>query len=171
MEPSSTSALLQRNHSTDKPPPAEEEKKVLAPLLGKLYISPSSSEDRIRDVYADVCDAVEHNLLSDATGRNALYKIHVSLGKIVNNLDAQEATAAAVGGVRAFSRSVSVAVEDKTVAEDRTVVPDSDIKEEEVEDDVVDDGDSVAEEVTVVQGADDSLVSNLLDDDGDTEMT
>lgn len=153
---------------------------MLAPLLGKLYVSPSSSEEKIRDVYADVCDAVEHNLLSDATGRNALYKIHVSLGKIVNNLDAQEAAAATAtaGATRAFSRGVSVPVEDKTVVEDRTVVPDADIKEEEEEDeeekeegDVVDDGDSVAEEITAVQGAEDSLVSDLLDDDGDTEMT
>ena len=147
---------------------------MLAPLLGKLYISPSSSEEKIRDVYAEVCDAVEHNLLSDATGRNALYKIHVSLGKIVNNLDAQEA-AAGGPGARAFSRSASAAVEDKTVVEDRTVVPDADIKEEaeeEEDDDAAEEGDSVAEEITVVQGGgEDSLVSELLDADGDTEMT
>jgi condensin complex subunit 3 len=117
-----------------------------------------------------VCEAVEGNLLSDATGRNALYKIHVSLGKIVNNLDAQEAAAA--GSARAFSRSVSVAVEDKTVVEDRTVVPDVDIKEEAEEEEAAEEGDSVAEERTVVQGGDgDSLVDDLLDDDGDTEMS
>lgn len=149
---------------------SKEEKKVLAPLLGKLYISPSSSEEKIREVYVDVSEALEGNLLSDATGRNALYKIHVSLGKIVNNLDAQEA--AAPGGARAPSRSVSVAVEEKTVIEDRTVVPDADIKEEAEEEDAADDADSVAEEVTVVQAGDgDSLVDDLLDDDGDTEMT
>jgi condensin complex subunit 3 len=155
-------------------PPAEEEKKVLAPLLGKLYVSPACSEDKIRDVYADVCEAVEHNLLSDATGRNALYKIHVSLGKIVNNLDAQEGAGATGGGAaRAFSRSVSVAVDDKTAVDDRTVVPDADIKEEPEEEDGVDEGDTVADDATVVPGggAEDSLVSALLDDDGDTEMT
>jgi condensin complex subunit 3 len=62
----------------------EEEKKLLAPLLGKLYISPASTEDKIRKVYQEVTAAVDDKLVSDATGRNALYKIHVSLGKIVN---------------------------------------------------------------------------------------
>jgi len=126
---------------------------------------------------------VEHTLVSDTTGKNALYKIHVALGKIVNNLDARDVTAVApaVGG-RVGSRSVSVAAvkeEDKTVVEDRTVVPDVDIKEEEVdevEEEVEDEGASVAEtsvadDITVVtQVGEESLVDDLLDDDGDTEM-
>lgn len=147
---------------------AGEEKKVLAPLLGKLYISTASSEDKIREVFAEVSEAVEANLLSDATGRNALYKIHVSLGKIVNSLDAQETAAAS--GPRAFSRSVSAAVEDKTVVEDKTIVPEADIKEEE-EDDEVDDGDTVNEVTVMVQHNDeDSLIDDLLTDE-DTVMT
>ncbi|KAB5558393.1 condensin subunit Cnd3 [Coniochaeta sp. 2T2.1] len=173
---------------------SKEEKKVLAPLLGKLYISPSSSEDKIRDVYADINDAVEHTLLSDTTGKNALYKIHVTLGKIVNNLDARDATAVAPVG-RVGGRSVSAAVEEeegRTVVEDRTVVPDVTIKEEEVEEDEEGEGEveaveeeeeeeegeevsvaetSVADEITVVtQVGEESLVDDLLDDDGDTEM-
>ncbi|KAB5570326.1 nuclear condensing complex subunit [Coniochaeta sp. 2T2.1] len=151
----------------------KEEKKVLAPLLGKLYVSPSSSEDKIRDVYADVNDAVEHTLLSDTTGKNALYKIHVALGKIVNNLDARDATAVAPVG-RVGRRSVSAAVEEedgRTVVEDRTVVPDVTIKEEEEEEEVSVAETSVADEITVVtQVGEESLVDDLLDDDGDTEM-
>ena len=45
---------------------------------------------------------MEDNLLSDATGRNALYKIHVSLGKIVNSLNEGDK-------MSRRSRSVSVA--------------------------------------------------------------
>lgn len=68
----------------------EEEKKTIAPLLGKLYISPYSAEEKIRDLYEEISSAVEDNLLNDATGRNALFKIHVSLGKIVNQLNEQQ---------------------------------------------------------------------------------
>ncbi|KAF7945282.1 hypothetical protein EAE96_010060 [Botrytis aclada] len=64
-----------------------EEKKTLTPLLAKLHISPASSEDKLRATYEEVTDAVENKKLGlDATGRNALFKIHVTLGKIVNSL-------------------------------------------------------------------------------------
>ncbi|KAM0160194.1 hypothetical protein ACHAQE_004007 [Botrytis cinerea] len=64
-----------------------EEKKTLTPLLAKLHISPASSEDKLRATYEEVTEAVENKKLGlDATGRNALFKIHVTLGKIVNSL-------------------------------------------------------------------------------------
>ncbi|PHH62424.1 hypothetical protein CDD81_7143 [Ophiocordyceps australis] len=66
---------------------SKEEKKLVAGLLGKLHVSPASSEDKLRHLYALVSQAVDDGLLVDATSRNALYKIHVSLGKIVNTLD------------------------------------------------------------------------------------
>lgn len=65
---------------------AEEEKKVLAPLLGKIHVSPASTEQKIRELYSEVSTAVDRKIIADATGRNALYKIHVSLGKIVNSI-------------------------------------------------------------------------------------
>ncbi|KAL1872777.1 hypothetical protein VTK73DRAFT_1327 [Phialemonium thermophilum] len=148
---------------------SKDEKKVIAPLLGKLYISPASSEDKIREVYAEVSEAVDAQLLSDATGRNALYKIHVSLGKIVNNLDAQEAPVGGAGssvarGCRSISRATSVANDERTVVEDKTVVPD--IKEEE-EDVAADNGemDNDSNELTVIQrDGGESLVEDLLSD-------
>ncbi|RKU41775.1 hypothetical protein DL546_003686 [Coniochaeta pulveracea] len=157
---------------------SREEKKIVAPLLGKLYISPASTEDKIRELYAEVSDAVESGLVSDATGRNALYKIHVSLGKIVNNLDA---AAAAAAGPRLGRRSMSAALEDRA---ERTIVsPEAEIKEEEeeeVEQSVVDEETTKAEETgvdeSVIEGtvagteAEDSIVDELLDDDGDTVM-
>ncbi|KAI1277748.1 nuclear condensing complex subunit [Xylaria sp. FL0933] len=88
---------------------SKEEKKVIAPLLGKLYISPSSTEEKIRTVYDDVSAAVDENLLADATGRNALYKIHVSLGKIVNSLGSEAADKMSLSSSSRRSRSVSVA--------------------------------------------------------------
>lgn len=128
-------------------------------------------------------------------GRNALYKIHVSLGKIVNNLDQQQEA----GRRRStMSRSVSLAPSEQGIAaggragtaapEDRTAVGPSEprIKEEEEEevasvvskaDEKYDDDDNDSNEGTVIQNTTktepqegDSLVSELLDDDGDTVM-
>lgn len=154
----------------------EDEKKVVAALLGKLYISPASTEEKLRELYAEVSDAVETNLISDTTGRNALYKIHVSLGKIVNNLDQQKEA-----GFRRSTASRSVSLAPEPAAEDRTIVgQEPQIKEEEEEDnesrlEADDSNDTVkpkSEDVTEAGDGDgDSLVSELLDDDGDTIMS
>lgn len=159
----------------------EEEKKSIAPLLGKLFISPTSSEEKIREVYAEVCEAVEGALLTDATGRNALYKIHVSLGKIVNTLDQQQEAGLMR---RTASRSVSLAPDnDQTVMEDKTVVKPKEprIKEEDEDEDMDVDDDTptgiAGNDVTVIHTTekveeDDSIVDDLLsDDDGDTVMS
>ncbi|PQE28512.1 condensin subunit Cnd3 protein [Rutstroemia sp. NJR-2017a WRK4] len=87
-----------------------EEKKTLTPLLAKLHISPASSEDKLRAVYEEVSEAVENKKLGlDATGRNALFKIHVSLGKIVNALEKEREAAAGKGerGESVMRESVS----------------------------------------------------------------
>ncbi|KAK7717378.1 chromosome condensation complex Condensin, subunit G [Diaporthe eres] len=155
---------------------SKDEKKVVAALLGKLYISPASTEEKLRELYAEVSDAVETNLISDTTGRNALYKIHVSLGKIVNNLDQQKEA-----GFRRSTASRSVSLAPEPAAEDRTIVgQEPQIKEEEEEDnesrlEADDSNDTVkpkSEDVTEAGDGDgDSLVSELLDDDGDTIMS
>jgi len=137
----------------------EDEKKVIAPLLGKLYVSPASSEDKIRDLYEEVDAAVDSKLLTDATSRNALYKIHVSLGKIVNALSEQQDAAAAAG--RRLSRSTSVATSsayDATVlSEEKTIVAyEPTIKEEDVS----------GEGTVLHHPENDSLVEDLLTDEG-----
>ena len=146
-------------------------------------------------MYNEVCLAVEGQLLSDATGRNALYKLHVGLGKIVNALDtAAEAgvPAAAVKYRRSMSRassvgyesaaashrSGSVAVEDKpgsrgggAASRDEGGV----IKEEDEEDDdatvVLSKTQAVgsARDANAGKGDDESLVDDLLSEE-DQEM-
>ncbi|KAK3296214.1 condensin subunit-like protein [Chaetomium fimeti] len=121
----------------------KEEKKIISALLGKLYVSPASSESKSREVYAVICEAVDNQLLSDTASRNALYKIHVSLGKIVNTLDAAVEAAGAAGGKyrRSVSRASSVGFDAPgtstrpTPSEERTVVQhEVQIKEEEESD-------------------------------------
>ncbi|CAM1510341.1 Fc.00g006760.m01.CDS01 [Cosmosporella sp. VM-42] len=137
---------------------AKEEKKLIATLLGKLHVSTGSSEEKLRETYEEVSAAVEEGFLNDATSRNALYKIHVSLGKIVNTLDEQQP------GQRRTSRSVSVNLE-RQPSEEKSIVEEPRIKEEEEEEN------EESSEGTVVlpKQQDDSLVEDLLADD-DVEM-
>jgi condensin complex subunit 3 len=141
-----------------------------------LFISPASTEEKIRILYEDISSAVDEGLLTDATSRNALYKIHVSLGKIVNQLDSQDKTSSR----RSVSRSVSVAPSiapsvastgshDKTSSsideDDATVVPgrrsmDAKVLEDVAEEEADGDGDTV-----VRRAIDESLVDELLTDD------
>ncbi|PHH80001.1 hypothetical protein CDD80_3130 [Ophiocordyceps camponoti-rufipedis] len=153
---------------------SKEEKKLIASLLGKLHVSPGSTEDTIRDVYAQISDAVTEGLLSDATSRNALYKLHVSLGKIVNSLDEQQQQQQPYN--RRTSRSASVVL-DRQPVEDKTIVEEPDIKEEEEDEGEAGGGggggfDDGQDDKTVIHKVDarDELVDSLLSDGEDVEM-
>lgn len=153
---------MSSTYSTSTNNPTEEEKKVLAPLLGKLHVSPASTEEKLFEVYDEVSIAVDDKLISDATGRNALYKIHVSLGKIVNNLTEK--------GAR--SRKSSAVMEDKAVAiEDEasegTVGEKTELMKVEEQDEGTVLGDKAADETRLTR---DSLVDDLLSDE-DVEMS
>ncbi|KAL0931630.1 nuclear condensin complex subunit [Colletotrichum truncatum] len=135
------------------------EKKIVAPLLGKLYISPASTETKIREVYDEVSIAVDDRLITDTTGRNALNKIHLSLGKIVAALGEQEAEPRRVSrsvSVASVAPSASAASENNDADEDKTVTIEPTIKEE----------DEDSNEGTVIQRSEgNSLVSELLSDE------
>ena len=114
-------------------------------------MSPGSSEEKIRDLYAEVSDAVEDGLVTDAASRNALYKIHVSLGKIVNSLDELQQPLQN----RQASRGASVSL-DKPTMDEKTLVEGDRIEEE--------DDDSHSGTVILKQ-EDNSLPDELLDED------
>ncbi|RKF56485.1 Condensin complex subunit 3 [Golovinomyces cichoracearum] len=65
---------------------SKEEKKILCALLAKLHISPGSTVSLLQETYALVSESIENKVVNDATGRNALSKIHINLGKIVNTM-------------------------------------------------------------------------------------
>ncbi|PNP75059.1 hypothetical protein FNYG_11547 [Fusarium nygamai] len=136
----------------------KEEKKLIGTLLGKLHISPGSSEEKLREAYNEVSIAVEEGLLSDATSRSALFKLHVSLGKIVNALDEQQPSH------RRTSRSTSVITDHPSPEEEKTVMEEPSIKEEDEESD----GTVVPKEEKDER---ESLVDDLLSDGEDVEMT
>jgi condensin complex subunit 3 len=153
-----------------------EEKKTLAPLLAKLHISPASTPALLREIYSEVSIAIEDKLIADATGRNSLFKIHVSLGKIVNSLkdDDREGSASLRASVSSGGRqSVARSIE---IEDEGTVVDDAGeekLESVKVEEDAADD-----DEGTVVGANEtrDELVEELLSDgdgdgDGDVEMS
>ncbi|RFU33461.1 hypothetical protein B7463_g2854, partial [Scytalidium lignicola] len=163
------SSILERLNSSI----TREEKKILAPLLGKLYISPTSSEDKIRDLYQELSVAVDEKLVPDATGRNALYKIHVSLGKIANSLGERESR-------KSSAVPEEKSLEDNEEAEDKadlvsektgSPTPEIAVKEEEVEDEEGGDGMVSSDSETIMVDSSrrttpqDSLVDSLLSDD------
>ncbi|KAK1236832.1 hypothetical protein MKX07_005951 [Trichoderma sp. CBMAI-0711] len=173
---------------------SKAEKKLVASLLGKLFVSPNSSEEKLRETYNVVSEAVEEGLVTDTTGRNALYKIHVSLGKIVNGLEEQQQQQRPSHS--RTSRSVSVAVSEATgdrqsVAGSRAGEDDDDDEDEDEDEEEGEEGGGDEEEEegqgarkpkikveddsdgTVVpehDGRRDSLVEDLLSDGEDTKM-
>lgn len=137
---------------------------MLAPLLAKLHVSPSSDETLIREVYADVSEAVDDKKLTlDATGRNSLYRIHVSLGKIVNSLNERETGKERGREGRKSSVTPSVLNGDEPEEEEKTVLPESQEEEEEVT--IVEEKGGKGRRETG-----DSLVEELLSD-GDVDMS
>ena len=133
-----------------------------------MYISAGSSDDKLRETFADVSEAVEENIVSDATSRNALYKIHVSLGKIVNALEAQQqqpTTASSIG--RATSMGTDMQDIEEVSTKDNSVVvskaEEAEIEEEDDDDD--DDDDEDASEGTVVPKKEE------VDDEDELSMT
>ncbi|KAH6707537.1 nuclear condensing complex subunit [Leptodontidium sp. MPI-SDFR-AT-0119] len=164
--------LLERLGSTV----SREEKKTLAPLLAKLHISPSSSPSLLREIYAEVSLAIDEKLIADATGRNALFKIHVSLGKIVNTLKENDEEQASLtlnlrGSVnsttsRKSSVAPSVVDDDKSVLS--TIEGEEELEKVEEEDD--DEGTIIGNPTPRRRGTRDSLVDELLSD-GDVDMS
>ncbi|KAL8711762.1 MAG: hypothetical protein Q9220_003933 [cf. Caloplaca sp. 1 TL-2023] len=62
---------------------AEEERKVLLTMLGKIYVTPNSSPDKMKTVADLVTEAVDAKVATDTTTRNALNKLHQALSKVL----------------------------------------------------------------------------------------
>lgn len=100
--------------------------------------------------------------MTDATSRNSLYKIHVSLGKIVNALDERQATER-TSRRASGTNEPSVSGDKSSVGDKSTEADESKIEQQEDEDEP---------EATVVasknQPEDGSLLDELLSDDGES---
>ncbi|CZT12797.1 related to condensin complex component cnd3 [Rhynchosporium agropyri] len=159
---------------------SREEKKSLAPLLAKLHISPSSTPSLIREIYAEISLAIDEKLIADATGRNSLFKIHVSLGKIVNTLKEKDEEYAnltlnlrgSVNSQTSRKSSVGPSVAPSVVDDENTVLSTMEGEEElkKVEEEEDDDEGTIIGNPTPRSSTRDSLVDELLSD-GDMDMS
>jgi condensin complex subunit 3 len=164
---------------------SEEEKKILAPLLGKIHVSPASTEGKIRALYSEVSTAVDQKIIADATGRNAIYKIHVSLGKIVNSLGEKQGRKSIMPEGRQIispEGKTILDVEDddnekkeilttKRQKQDRIEEEKEEVDLEEDDDDDDDDGTIIGEGETITSPRKrDSLMEELLSDEESDEF-
>lgn len=126
----------------------EEEKKPLLSMLGKLYITANSSPEKLSSISELVAEAIDLKVAADAPSRNALIKLHGSLGKVVGEAGAVK---------KSVEEGATVLDEGKTIAgEDEAEAPalasEEDVKMETEE----------QEDMTKLK---DSLLEELLDDE------
>ncbi|SZE99917.1 unnamed protein product [Blumeria hordei] len=115
---------------------SREEKKILASLLTKIHVSPASTPSLLCEVYNLVTETIDRKIITDTTGRNALFKIHVSLGKIVNSFKEIRGSEDPVHHTLGTSRDntpLSVDVEKQTGACVSTQISDSVDEESQLE--------------------------------------
>ena len=138
-------------------------------------MSAASTPTLLREVYTEISSAIDSKLIADATGRNALFKIHVSLGKIVNSLKDKEDESAGLRDSVREAGSLRSSVNSRKSGE--SVIPDV-VEEEGGEEEVGEktELEKVKEdedEGTVVggkRGVGDAMLDELLSD-GDVEMS
>lgn len=52
-------------------------------MLGKLYVTATSTAEKLQSVHSLAAEAIELKIAPDATARNALTKLHAALSKAV----------------------------------------------------------------------------------------
>lgn len=107
---------------------------------------------------------MDEKLIADATGRNALYKIHVSLGKIVNSLNEKGGRKSIAPESRASLAPESV-IDDEDTEEKTIITHDTRGADDEDEDELT----VMNEEKTVLtlrtRNSGDSILEEILSDD------
>ena len=121
-----------------------EEKKAIMPLLGKLYVSASSSMEKVQNAKDLVAEAIDMNIANDAACRNGLNKFQAAIVKVIGE-----------------SETDKQAVDEETMAEigqeSKMEVDDAGLPNLELQPDVV--------KTEPLPDAQDSLLEELLADD------
>ncbi|MCJ1473556.1 hypothetical protein MMC13_002207 [Lambiella insularis] len=135
-------ALLERAMAHGCP---KEERKPILSMLGKLYITATSTAEKLQSVRGLAAEAIELKIAPDAASRNALTKLHGALSKAVGEM--------APGSPR---KSAAPVVKAEEVESEETSLPEAENAAEETKmKGVVDEGEAVK----------DSVLEELLDEE------
>lgn len=108
-----------------------EEKKAIIPLLGKLYISPSSNSEKLQTAHELVVEAIDLKVANDAPSRNAFTKLLNALVKVIG--DAKKRNTKALELDEGNTITLDAADEESTtvhrVTEEKTEIRDSLVSE------------------------------------------
>ena len=91
--------------------PIEEERKALLTMVGKIYVSPTSSPEKLQAISELVAESIDAKIAPDVATRNALNKLHLAFGKILGDMERAKPSIEDQG-------SEETRVEDESVAEE-----------------------------------------------------
>lgn len=108
-----------------------EEKKAIIPLLGKLYISPSSNSEKLQTAHELVVEAIDLKVANDAPSRNSFTKLLNALVKVIG--EAKKTSTKAAELDEGNTITLDVADEGSTtvhrITEEKTEIRDSLVSE------------------------------------------
>lgn len=121
---------------------AGEERKVMMPLLGKLYVTAHSSGEKLQIANELAGEAVDMNIAFDAASRNGLTKFHTAIVKVIGE-----------------STTDKKPVDGETITdmESKMEVEDADVHQPELKTDVI--------KTEKASDAQDSLLEELLEEE------
>lgn len=129
----------------------EEDRKALITMVGKLYITSNSDQEKLRSTTELVIEAIDNKTANDAPSRNALNKLHLALGKAMGEAGKAKKSAE---NLRAPTNEEGLTTIEGPGGEESVLAKDEDVPMETVEE----------EGMTEAQ---DSLLEELLTDDED----
>ncbi|KAL8874308.1 MAG: hypothetical protein Q9174_000348 [Haloplaca sp. 1 TL-2023] len=100
---------------------SKEERKALLTMVGKIYVSPTSSPEKLQALSELVAEAIDAKIATDAATRNALNKLHQALGKILGDLEPAKPSIEDQGLEETRTEDESVAEETKIEADEHKI--------------------------------------------------
>ena len=93
-------------------------------MLGKLYITPTSTVEKLQSAYDLAAEAIELKIAPDAGSRNALTKLHTALSKALGET-------VPVSPRKSAAREEVTVLKDEEVGLEETQMPDVEVALEE----------------------------------------
>ncbi|MCJ1392930.1 hypothetical protein MMC18_005802 [Xylographa bjoerkii] len=141
----------------------KEEKKPILSMLGKLYITPTATLEKLQSACDLAAEAIELKIAPDAGSRNALIKLHIALSKALGETTPMSPR-------KSTAREGVTALEEDEVEPEETQMPDAGAAEEETKMEGDIEGETqMAGVMGEEMGVKDSVLDELLDEEEEEE--